>query len=668
MFKKILIANRGEIACRVIKTARKMGIATVAVYSDADRAALHVELADEAVRIGPPPAPESYLVVENMIRACKATGAEAVHPGYGFLSEQAAFARALLAEGIAFIGPNAGAIEAMGDKIEAKRRAHEAGVATVPGFLGTIEDLGEAEKIAAEIGYPLMIKAAAGGGGRGMRLISSREELAEGFARASSEAKSAFGDGRVFIEKFIAGPRHIEVQILGDRHGNVIHLGERECSIQRRHQKVIEEAPSPCVDAKQRAAMGAQAVALARTVGYDSAGTVEFLAAGDGGFYFLEMNTRLQVEHPVTELITGIDLVDEMIRSAAGERLRLTQEDVSFHGAALECRILAEDPARNFLPSTGRLKTYRLPAIERRDGFTLRIDSGVREGDEILIHYDSMIAKLVTHAPDRGAAIAGASQALDAFAIDGVANNLAFLASILGRECFRLGKLSTNFIADEYPRGFAPAPPEGTMAELFASIAAAADLVLKKRRRTISGQWRAAAPPAQFPSCSVMVAESRYDIILEETAEQLLVRFEASGGVHSVASQWVPGQPVWFGTVDGAAIAVQLRPVLNGYHLNHGGFAAATRVFMRREADLALLMPKKKAALGANVLRCPMPCLVRSIAVTEGQVVTPGEALCVLEAMKMETVIRADSHARVTEIYARPGDFLAVDAVIMAFA
>ena len=440
MFKKILIANRGEIACRVIATARRMGIATVAVYSDADRDALHVEMADEAVRIGPPPVAESYLVIENIIAACKASGADAVHPGYGFLSEQAAFPRALAASNIGFVGPNPRAIEAMGDKIEAKKLAQNAGVATVPGFSGVIGDAPMAAAIAKDIGYPVIIKASAGGGGRGMRIVESEEGIAEGFARATSEAKTAFGDGRVFIEKFIADPRHIEIQVLGDKHGNLIHLGERECSIQRRHQKIIEEAPSPFIDEKTRREMGEQAIALACAVNYDSAGTVEFIATQDGKFYFLEMNTRLQVEHRVTELITGIDIVEQMIRSAAGQKLTIAQADVRLEGSAIESRILAEDPSRNFLPSAGRLKTYRPPGGEARDGATLRIDSGVREGDEVSIHYDLLIAKLVTRAADRTAAIDAQAQALDRFVIEGVANNIAFLASVMGHERFRAGR------------------------------------------------------------------------------------------------------------------------------------------------------------------------------------------------------------------------------------
>ena len=461
MFKRILIANRGEIACRVIKTARLMGIETVAVYSEADRDALHVEMADDAVLIGPPAAAESYLLIDKIVEACRKTGAEAVHPGYGFLSEREAFPRALEAAGIVFIGPNPGAIAAMGDKIESKKAAAKAKVSTVPGHLGVIEDEKHAVKIADEIGYPVMIKASAGGGGKGMRIAHSKSEVAEGFNLAKAEAKSSFGDDRVFIEKFIVDPRHIEIQVLGDKHGNVIYLGERECSIQRRNQKVIEEAPSPLLDETTRRKMGEQAVSLAKAVNYDSAGTVEFVAAQDKSFYFLEMNTRLQVEHPVTELVTGIDLVEQMIRVAAGEKLAITQKDVTLTGWAVESRVYAEDPFRNFLPSIGRLVKYRPPAEASHDGITIRNDTGVQEGGEISIHYDPMIAKLVTHAPSRAAAIEAQSTALDAFYVDGIRHNIPFLSALMNHPRWREGKLSTGFIAEEFPKGFSARPPEG---------------------------------------------------------------------------------------------------------------------------------------------------------------------------------------------------------------
>src|SRR5271168_3207304 len=488
MFKTILIANRGEIACRVIKTARRMGIRTVAVYSEADKDALHVEMADDAIAIGPPAAAQSYLAIDKIVAACLKTGAEAVHPGYGFLSERAAFAHALAEARIVFIGPNPKAIEAMGDKIESKKFANAAKVSTVPGHLGVIETPERAAEIADEIGYPVMIKASAGGGGKGMRIAHSRKEVAEGFARARSEAKSSFGDDRVFVEKFIVNPRHIEIQVLGDKHGDVIYLGERECSIQRRNQKVIEEAPSPLLDEATRRKMGEQAVALAKAVNYDSAGTVEFVAGQDKSFYFLEMNTRLQVEHPVTELVTGVDLVEQMIRVAAGEKLKLTQKNVTLTGWAVESRVYAEDPFRNFLPSIGRLVKYRPPAESESGGVTVRNDTGVQEGGEISIYYDPMIAKLVTHAPSRAAAIEAQSTALDSFYVDGIRHNIPFLAALMHHPRWREGRLSTAFIAEEFPRGFAARAPKGEIAERLAAVGAAIDHVLGERKRQISGQ------------------------------------------------------------------------------------------------------------------------------------------------------------------------------------
>ena len=490
MFKRILIANRGEIACRIIKTARKLGIESVAVYSEADKDALHVEMADTAIAIGPPPAAESYLVIDKIVAACKQSGAEAVHPGYGFLSEREAFPKALAAAGVVFIGPNPKAIAAMGDKIESKKAAAAAKVSTVPGHLGVIENEAEAIRIAGDIGYPVMIKARAGGGGKGMRIAHSKAEVAEGFTRARSEAKSSFGDDRVFIEKFITDPRHIEIQVLGDKHGNVIYLGERECSIQRRNQKVIEEAPSPLLDAATRKKMGEQAVALSKAVGYDSAGTVEFVAGQDKSFYFLEMNTRLQVEHPVTELVTGIDLVEQMIRVAAGEKLALKQNDVKLNGWAVESRVYAEDPYRNFLPSTGRLTRYRPPKEGTENGVTVRNDTGVYEGGEISLYYDPMIAKLVTHAPTRSAAITAQSDALDAFVVDGIRHNIPFLAALMTHPRWQAGKLSTGFIAEEFPSGFHAHAPEGEPAQVLAAVAAAIDHVLGERKRRVSGQLR----------------------------------------------------------------------------------------------------------------------------------------------------------------------------------
>jgi propionyl-CoA carboxylase alpha chain len=667
MFHKILIANRGEIAVRVIKTARRMGIRTVAVFSEADRDALHVEMADESVAIGPAPAAQSYLVAENIIAARKATGAEAVHPGYGFLSENGAFAAALEKSGIVFIGPNPAAIAAMGDKIESKKLAAKAKVATVPGFLGAIESAAEATRIADDIGYPVMIKASAGGGGKGMRIAKSRAEVAEGFTRARSEAKSAFGDDRVFIEKFIADPRHVEIQVLGDKHGSIIHLGERECSIQRRNQKVVEESPSPLLDAKTREKMGAQAVALAKAVGYDSAGTVEFVAAQDRSFYFLEMNTRLQVEHPVTELVTGIDLVEQMIRVAAGEKLAIKQGDVKLTGAAVETRIYAEDPVRDFLPSIGRLVRFQPPAEE--DG-KVRIDTGVAEGGEISIHYDPMIAKLITHAPTRAAAIELQAAALDRFAIDGVRHNIPFLSALMDHPRWQAGKLSTGFIAEEYPTGFHFSPPDGAGATLLVAVSAAIDHRLAARKRKISGQLgRAKVEVGRV----VRLGDREYTTETNDDGVTIVRFGDGKQGkrlpVHlRVKLRWKPGEVVWCGTVGDREVAVQVRPLMNGLRLQWRGTEADARVMTPREAGYAHLMPEKRAADSFQLVRSPMPGLVLSVAVKEGQAVKAGEALVVVEAMKMENVLRADHDGTVKKLHAKPGDSVAVDAVILEFA
>ncbi|MDH7794463.1 MULTISPECIES: acetyl/propionyl/methylcrotonyl-CoA carboxylase subunit alpha [unclassified Beijerinckia] len=669
MFKKILIANRGEIACRVIKTARRMGIATVAVYSDADRDALHVAMADEAVHIGPAPAAESYLLIDRIVAACQQTGAEAVHPGYGFLSERQAFAEALKAAGIIFIGPNPRAIAAMGDKIESKKFANAAKVSTVPGHLGVIDSPEHAVQIADEIGYPVMIKASAGGGGKGMRIANSRDEVAEGFERAKSEALSSFGDDRVFIEKFIVNPRHIEIQVLGDKHGNVIYLGERECSIQRRNQKVIEEAPSPLLDEETRRAMGAQAVALAKAVDYDSAGTVEFVAGQDRSFYFLEMNTRLQVEHPVTELVTGIDLVEQMIRVAAGETLAIRQSHVHLRGWAVESRVYAEDPVRGFLPSTGRLVKYRPPTEGHYDGVTVRNDTGVQEGGEISIYYDPMIAKLVTHAGDREAAIDAQARALDEFVIDGIRHNIPFLSSLMQHKRWREARLSTGFIAEEYPHGFAMPMPEGEARFALTAIAVHADHVANERKRQISGQMQTQNPVVFLRERAVILHGERINIVVDEADDGLLVRIDdASARALRVQSSWVPGELVWRGMIDDTPYAAQLRPVLNGMALTSHGTAAIIHVYTRREADLAAIMPEKKQADTSKALICPMPGLVKTIFVTEGQQVSAGEPLCIVEAMKMENVLRAERDVTVRKLLAKAGDSLAVDAVIMEFA
>ncbi|MFL1876615.1 acetyl-CoA carboxylase biotin carboxylase subunit [Hansschlegelia beijingensis] len=672
MFSKILIANRGEIACRVIKTARRMGIATVAVFSDADRDALHVEMADEAVHIGPPAAAQSYLLIDRIVAACRQTGAEAVHPGYGFLSERAAFPEALAAEGIVFIGPNPRAIEAMGDKIESKKAAAAARVSTVPGNLGVIETTEDAVRVAEEIGFPVMIKASAGGGGKGMRIAYSASDVAEGFRASKSEAKSSFGDDRVFIEKFIVNPRHIEIQVLGDKHGNVIYLGERECSIQRRNQKVVEEAPSPLLDEATRRAMGEQSVALAKAVGYDSAGTVEFVAGQDKSFYFLEMNTRLQVEHPVTELVTGIDLVEQMIRVAAGEKLSISQSDVRLDGWAVESRIYAEDPYRNFLPSIGRLTTYRPPLESTEDGITVRNDTGVTEGGEISLHYDPMIAKLVTHGPNRLAAIEAQGAALDAFAIDGIQHNIPFLAALMEHPRWREGRLSTGFIAEEFPDGFAPRKAEGEVADTIVAIAAQIDWLVMERRRLISNQLRKGAATKERLRTVLLDGEATCvetsadgDVVfvrtLDEAGREIAVR--------RVVTSWRPGEPVWSGEIDGVAISAQVRRRRGayGYDIAHRGVAVYARVHGERIAELLAMMPEKAVPDTSKHLLCPMPGLVVSIAVEEGQEVKIGETLAVVEAMKMENVLRAERDGTVHKVHVKAGHSLAVDAVILEF-
>jgi propionyl-CoA carboxylase alpha chain len=671
MFKKILIANRGEIACRVIKTARKMGIATVAVYSEADRDALHVEMADEAIFIGPAAAAESYLVIDKIVDACRKTGAEAVHPGYGFLSEREAFPKALEAAGIVFIGPNPGAIAAMGDKIESKKAAAKAKVSTVPGFLGVIDDDKHAVKIADEIGYPVMIKASAGGGGKGMRIAHSKGEVAEGFNLAKAEAKASFGDDRVFIEKFIVDPRHIEIQVLGDKHGNVIYLGERECSIQRRNQKVIEEAPSPLLDEATRRKMGEQAVALAKAVNYDSAGTVEFVAGQDKSFFFLEMNTRLQVEHPVTEMITGIDLVEQMIRVAAGEKLKLAQKDVVLTGWAVESRVYAEDPFRNFLPSIGRLTKYRPPSESSHDGVTVRNDTGVEEGGEISIHYDPMIAKLVTHGPSRAAAIAAQADALDAFYVDGIRHNIPFLSALMHHPRWREGNLSTGFIAEEFPQGFHPSVPEGEVARRIAAVAAAIDHIHGERKRQISGQMNGRAVHRERRR-AVWLDRNEIGLDVGRDGNDIAVRFAGADGElgkpHHLVSNWKPGDPVWHGTIDGVPAAMQVRAALNGFRVAYHGFEVPVQVFTETEATAARLMPVGSKTDTGKKLLCPMPGLVISIAVTEGQEVKAGETLAVVEAMKMQNVLRAERDGTVKKIHASAGATLAVDAMILEFA
>jgi len=661
MFKKILIANRGEIACRIIRSAKRMGIATVAVYSDADEAALHVEMADEAVRIGPPPAAESYLQIDRIVEACKATGAEAVHPGFGFLSERAAFAEALKRAGVVFIGPPVGAIAAMGDKIESKKLAQKASVSTVPGYLGTVESTKQAGEIAREIGYPVMIKAAAGGGGKGMRVAHDDASMVEGFERATSEAISSFGDGRVFIEKFVEEPRHIEIQVLADAHGNCIYLGERECSIQRRHQKVIEEAPSPFLDEATRRAMGEQAVALARAVDYASAGTVEFIVDRHRNFYFLEMNTRLQVEHPVTEMITGIDLVEQMIRVAAGEKLALRQEDVKLTGWALEARVYAEDPARGFLPSTGRLVRCRPPA----EGDGVRVDTGVVEGSEISVYYDPMIAKLVTWGPDREAAIDRMTQALDAYAIRGINHNIPFLNAIVSSPRFRSGRLSTAFIAEEFPDGFSGPRLDGAARDALLGAAVLAHFAEMARERRIEGAERR-RPPRRDGEWHVLFGRDAVPVEVQEVAGG--VDIAVNGRTLAARGQWGLHRPLMQVDVDGRAAVVQVDRRGGAFRLSHGGLVVDARLLRPRAAALAALMPDKPPPDMSKYLLCPMPGLVLTVAVGPGEEVKAGQTLAIVEAMKMENVLRAERDGTVEKVLAKPGDSLAADAVILEFA
>ena len=665
MFKKILIANRGEIACRVIKTARKMGIATVAIYSDADRQALHVEMADEAVHIGPPPANQSYIVIDKVMAAIQQTGAEAVHPGYGFLSENPKFAQALDAAGVAFIGPPVKAIEAMGDKITSKKIAQEAGVSTVPGYMGLIADADEAVKISGEIGYPVMIKASAGGGGKGMRIAWNDQEAREGFQSSKNEAASSFGDDRIFIEKFVTQPRHIEIQVLCDAHGNGIYLGERECSIQRRNQKVVEEAPSPFLDEATRKAMGDQAVALAKAVGYTSAGTVEFIVDGDKNFYFLEMNTRLQVEHPVTELITGVDLVEEMIRIANGEPLRLSQDDVKLNGWAIENRLYAEDPYRNFLPSIGRLSRYRPPAEVVEETHVVRNDTGVYEGGEISMYYDPMIAKLCTWAPTRGVAIEHMRNALDGFELEGIGHNLPFLSAVMDHPKFVSGDMTTAFIAEEYPEGFDGVELPVEALRKIAASAAAMHRVAEIRRTRISGRMDNHERQVG-DDWAVTLQGQRFDVTVSADPGGSSVRF-ADGTVHRVTSNWTPGDQLAEIDADGETLVLKVGKISGGFRIRSRGADLKVHVRTPRQADLAELMPEKLPPDTSKLLLCPMPGLIVKVDVAVGDEVQEGQPLCTVEAMKMENILRAEKKAVVSKINAAAGDSLAVDEVIMEF-
>ncbi|MDJ0948151.1 MAG: acetyl/propionyl/methylcrotonyl-CoA carboxylase subunit alpha [Alphaproteobacteria bacterium] len=664
MFKKILIANRGEIACRVIRTARRMGIKTVAVYSEADADALHVEMADQAVLIGPAPSAESYLVIDRILEAIKKTKAQAVHPGYGFLSENQTFAEALDAAGVAFIGPGAEAIAVMGDKIQSKKLAKKAKVNTIPGTPGAIKSPADALKAAKAIGFPVMLKASAGGGGKGMRIARHADEVEEGFRSARNEAQTAFGDDRVFVEKFIEEPRHIEIQVLADGHGNVIHLGERECSIQRRHQKVIEEAPSPFLDPQTRAAMGAQAVALARAVDYRSAGTVEFIVDKDRNFYFLEMNTRLQVEHPVTEYVTGLDLVEQMIRVAAGEKLAIRQEDIELEGWAIEARVYAEDPFRGFMPSIGRLTHFQTPDPSG----TVRVDTGVQEGGEISMFYDPMIAKLITFGADRAQAISRMRHALDGFHIRGVSHNISFLAALVAHPRFVEGRLTTNFIAEEYPDGFSGADLPHDDTATMVAVAATIDRLRRARDATISGQMpgrRRTPAGAGREDWVVCLGTEQHAVSLTRETDGYDVNY--AGRTYAVRTDWRLGEPLFRGTVNGREICVQVDRRGAAYRLFHAGSESNVQVLTPAGARLAALMPEKAPADTSKYLLSPMPGLLSSVAVAPGQQVKAGQELAVVEAMKMENILRAERDATVIRLHAEPGDSLAVDQAILEF-
>jgi propionyl-CoA carboxylase alpha chain len=664
MFKKILIANRGEIACRVIKTARRMGIATVAVYSDADARAPFVQMADEAVHIGPSPAAQSYLIADKIIAAAKQTGAEAVHPGYGFLSERTSFAEALAKEGIAFIGPPVNAIAAMGDKIESKKLAKVAGVNVVPGSEGEIKDTAEALKVSREIGYPVMMKASAGGGGKGMRLAYNDKDVEEGFEATQREGLNSFGDERVFIEKFILNPRHIEIQILGDQHGNIVYLNERECSIQRRHQKVVEEAPSPFVSPKMRKAMGEQCVALSRAVGYYSAGTVELIVSGADptgeSFYFLEMNTRLQVEHPVTECITGIDLVEQMIRVAAGEKLSFGQKDVKIDGWAIENRVYAEDPYRGFLPSTGRLTRYRPPVAGWEGGIRgvegVRVDDGVMEGGEVSMFYDPMIAKLVTWGETRDEAADKQIEALDKFEIDGLGHNIDFVSAIMQHPRFRSGELTTGFIAEEYPDGFTGAAASDQTLRHLAAVAAFVMTARADRARQVDGQL---SDPLEPPyNWVVTLGGQRFTVALED---DVLVDGEAI----DLGVSYTPGERLVEANADGVNYGIKIEPTRTGLKMTSHGKIHSAQILPERIAPLTQHMIEKVPPDLSKFLICPMPGLLVALHVAEGDTVEAGQPLAVVEAMKMENILRAEKSATVKKVNARQGESLAVDAVIL---
>ena len=665
MFNKILIANRGEIACRVIKTAHKMGIKTVAVFSDADRHALHVKMADEAIHIGKPPASQSYIDIEKVVSAAKLSGADAVHPGYGFLSENSKFAKALSKAKIAFIGPPPDAIESMGDKITSKKIAQDAGVSTVPGYMGLINSAEEAVKISRQIGYPVMIKASAGGGGKGMRVAWNDQDAKEGFQSSKNEAASSFGDDRIFIEKFVTQPRHIEIQILADSHGNCIYLNERECSIQRRNQKVVEEAPSPFLDKATRQKMGKQACDLAKAVGYESAGTVEFIVDVEKNFYFLEMNTRLQVEHPVTELITGVDLVEQMIKVAFKEKLKLQQSDISINGWAIENRLYAEDPYRNFLPSIGRLIRYRPPDEFESSKHIIRNDTGVFEGGEISMYYDPMIAKLCTWAPTRPEAIASMREALDSFEVEGIGHNLPFLSAVMDHPRFIMGDITTAFIEEEYPEGFTGVElPEDELLRVAASCAAM-NRVAEIRRTKISGRMDNHERRVG-DKWIVTLQDKKYELNI--IADQLgsTVKFEGGSKIR-VEGNWVPGDQLANMLVDDTKLTMKVGKITGGFRIRTRGADMMVIVRSQLQSELAQHMIEKDLPDTSRILMCPMPGLIVSIEVEVGEEVQEGQALCKVEAMKMENILRAERPTRIKRINVKAGDSLAVDETIMEF-
>ena len=663
MIKKILVANRGEIACRVFKTAKKMNIKTVAVFSDADENALHVSMADEAVYIGASSASESYLSIDKIISACKKTGANAVHPGYGFLSERAEFCERLAAENIIFIGPPVNAIEAMGDKITSKKIAQEANVSTVPGHMDLIDDAKHAVTISNKIGYPVMIKASAGGGGKGMRIAWNDEEAIEGFARSKSEAASSFGDDRIFIEKFVVEPRHIEIQVLADQHGNCVYLGERECSIQRRNQKVIEEAPSPFLDEKTRVAMGEQSCALAQAVGYTSAGTVEFIVDKEKNFYFLEMNTRLQVEHPVTELITGIDLVEQMIRVANGENLNVKQNSIRLNGWAMESRLYAEDPYRNFLPSIGRLTRYRPPTESVTKECVIRNDTGVFEGGEISMFYDPMIAKLCTWSTNRKKAISAMENALDRFEIEGIGHNLPFLSAVMGHTRFKSGNITTAFIDEEYPDGFEGVNPSDDILEVLSVTAL---IITRMKMQRISARDSTFDNPVpREDNLVTRIARKNTNMTISDVKDGYKISFEKKSFEASI--KYELGGTLAELSINGNQHAVKVTPVIGGYLLRLRGVEQVVKVMNSRIAELSDLMPDKLPADTSKFLLCPMPGLMVSIMVSEGDIIEEGQSLAMVEAMKMENVLRAEKPGKVSKISVAEGDSLAVDEIIMEF-